>query len=78
MKEPVVQETDYKVGEIWYVKERTDEGRYMYTPVKIIEIYSYILLTENMNGRKQAFTKACAFLHLFTAADAVKRRKTGQ
>lgn len=77
MKSPVVQEIDYQVGQIWYARERAEEGRYIYVPVRIIEIYPYILLTENKNGRKQAFTKACAYLTLFTASEVASRRRTG-
>lgn len=74
MRASTIREIDYQVGQIWYVKERTDESRYIFVPVRIIGIYPHILLTENRKGRKQAFTKACAFLNLFTAAEAKSNR----
>lgn len=75
MKEPILHEIDYRVGQIWYVKEKGENNEYHYYPVRIIAIYPYILLTENSEGTKQAFTKACAFLELFTAGDVEKKRR---
>ena len=79
MKEiPVNKKTEYRIGQTWYMKERVDEKRYTYVPLKIIAIYPHIILTETRNGLKQAFTKACAFLELFTAAEAAIQRKMDQ
>lgn len=75
MKDPVVHEIDYQVGQIWYVRERVGEFTYDYFPRKIIGIYPHILLTVDKNGFKQAFTKACAFIELYTASEIKKREE---
>ena len=74
----VIKEIDYKLGQTWYTRKRVGEKEYVYIPVKIIGLYPYILLTVDPYGMKQAFTKACAFLDLFTATEAALRRKLGK
>ena len=67
----------YKLGQIWYVRKRLGEFDYTYVPVRVIGIYPYIILTENRKGMKQAFTKACAFLDLYTEVEAKSRKTRG-
>ncbi len=70
MNNPVARKPVYRSGQTWYVKARGENKEVVYYPVKIIGIFPHILLVENKKGVKQAFSKACAFLDLYSEAQA--------
>ena len=74
----VVQDTNYQVGQVWYERKRVSDYEFDYFPLKIIGIYPYILLTVDRYGIKQAFTRACAFLDLYSKKEAILRKTLGK